>query len=175
MNKARKMLIISIIMFVRKKTKLRIAYGILTVTSLSVLAYDANVRSDLRSQSSEALRAQFREPVPLPITPIAQSPFPEARPGISAPNQPVLAKSESPAFPKPAKQAAAPGIYFLTVAVQVDSGNGPVALHRGTRVHVLRQQDGKFLVRHNRTDFLIEKSQVTDDLNTLGTLARNSS
>jgi hypothetical protein len=162
-------------MFVRKKTKLRIAYGILTVTSLSVLAYDANVRSDLRFQNTEALRAQFREPVPLPITPIAQSPFPEARPSISAPNQPLLANGGSAKIPKPAKHAAASGVHFLTVAVQVDSGNGPIALHRGTRVHILRQQDGKFLVRHNRTDFLIEKSQVTDDLNTPGTLARNSS
>ena len=36
-------------------------------------------------------------------------------------------------------------------------------------------EDGKLRVRRNSTDFLIEKSQVTDDLNVLAALARNSS
>jgi hypothetical protein len=160
-------------MFVRKKTKLRIAYGLLTATSFSVVAYDAHVRNDVRFESTEALRALAREPAPpLPILPIAQSPFSEAHP---APARPVLADNTVPEIPKLQARAGTAGVYFLTVPVSVDSGHGPVAFHRGTRVHLVRQQDGKILVRHDRTDFLIEKSQVTDDLNALGRLARNSS
>jgi hypothetical protein len=72
-------------------------------------------------------------------------------------------------------RTASPDIYFLKVPVQVDCGSGSVALNRGTRVKLLRQQDGKLLVTRNGTKFLIEKSQVTDDIASLSTFARNSS
>ena len=66
-------------------------------------------------------------------------------------------------------------VWFLTVAMTVGSGTRPVALNRGTRVHLVREQDGKFLVRRNGTDFLVEKTQVTDDIGSLTRLARTSS
>ncbi len=87
----------------------------------------------------------------------------------------MLALRDSVQIPKRENSAAASSVYFLTVAIHVDSAAGPVAFHRGTRVLLVRPQDGKLLVRHHGTDFLIEKSQVTDDLNALATLARNSS
>lgn len=113
--------------------------------------------------------------MPLAITPLSESPFPEARPKRFDVNESALASNESTLKSKRAKTAATSEVYFLKVAVQVDSGQGPVALHRGTRVLLVRQQDGKLLVTRNGTDFLIEKSQVTNDLNSLARLARNPS
>lgn len=176
MSKARSVLIISIIMFVRKKTKLRIAYGLLAVASLSIIAHDAHLRSSSPVGSREAQRAQFaRPPVPLPITPLAQSPFPEARPGHTITSEPAIASSGKLPAALHEEAASPSSVRFLTVAVKVDSGVRAISLNRGTKVHLLREQDGKFLVRRNGTDFLIEKTQVTDDIGSLGKLARNSS
>ena len=163
-------------MFVRKKTKLRIAYGLLTVTALSVVAYDADVRSDLHYHSTQAERALTHEPAaPLPILPLAQSPFPDARPSALASITSDKARSASqPATPGEIHTTVA-GVFFLKVAVRVESGDGPVAFNRGSRVRLVRQQDGKFLVTRNGTDFLVEKSQVTDDIGSLTRFARNSS
>ena len=170
------MLVISIIMFVRKKTKLRIAYGLLTLTSLSVFVYDAEVRSDSSIRNSQAQLAQFRkEPAPLPITPLAESPFPEARPGVITAGEPRIARMEPAAAAAHAPHTTPSGVYFLTVAVQVPAHEGLIDLNRGTRVRLVREQDGKFLVRRNGTDFLIEKTQVTDNIGSLTKLARNSS
>lgn len=164
------MLIISIIMFLRKKTKLRIAYGLLAVTAISVIAHDADTRAHLDFHSTLAERAMHRAPAaPLPILPIAQSPFRDEMPDAA------IAQNRSPQA-QPAMQHPSPSeFFFLKVAVQVDSGEGPVSFNRGTRVRLVREQDGKFLVTRNGTDFLIEKTQVTDDLNALAKLARNSS
>ena len=163
-------------MFVRKKTKLRIAYGLLTFTAFTVVAHDARSRSTLPVPSMEMRPIVSQETAPsLGITRLADSPFPKARPTSMDASARTLALRESVQIPKRKKSAAPSSVYFLTVAIQVDSGAGPVAFHRGTRVLLVRSQDGKLLVRHNGTDFLIEKSQVTDDLNVLGKLARNSS
>jgi hypothetical protein len=165
-------------MFIRKKTKLRIAYGLLAVTALSVVAYDAEVRTQqsFHNTSTEAERAMMRRPAaPLPILPLAQSPFAEARPSL------VAANRVEPARNKPAPSmaedgiTATSGILFLKSAMQVDLGDGPIAFPRGTRVQFVRQQDGKLLVSHDGANFLVEKSQVTDDMAKLGVLARNSS
>jgi hypothetical protein len=163
-------------MLLRKKTKLRIAYALLATTAVSVLAYDAERRSH------DALRSAQTPPPPatrvaamLPLVPLAQSPFPEA----SLAN--LLATESAATRPSPKAAAArehpntSSGIFFLKVAVEVPSKNGPLALNRGTRVHLIREQDGKLRVRRNSMDFLIEKSQVTDDLKELTALARNSS
>ena len=169
------MLIFSILMFVGKKLKLRVAYGLLTATSLSAIIFDGDRRSERRLWNSHAPHWPIREPLPpSPILPIAESRFLEARADRFVPGQPVRADAAA-VRPQRDEHGSPAGIYFLTVAVQVDSGQGPIALHRGTRVRLVREQDGKFLVHHNRADFLIEKSQVTDDLNALGKLARNSS
>lgn len=162
-------------MFVRKKTKLAFAYSLLVASALSVTAYDARLRSapPLRTQIGH-----FDSPEPalaFTITAIAESPFPEARPKHFDASAPILAHNEATQDPTRQKHAPPSGIYFLTVAVTVDSGEGAVAFNRGTRVRLIRQQDGKLLVTRNGTDFLIEKSQVTDDLNALAALARNSS
>ena len=172
--RARRLLIISILMFVRKKTKLGIAYALLTFTALALIASDAHFRHTPPVSDSQPGRAVSpAAALPLAITPLAESPFPEARPNRADANT-ALARIES--TPTPREKTAAPSsVYFLTVAVQVNSNDGPVALIRGTRVLLVRQQGGKFLVRHNRTDFLIEKSQVTNDLNALAALARSSS
>ncbi|MEO6738696.1 MAG: hypothetical protein ABIP20_00485 [Chthoniobacteraceae bacterium] len=163
-------------MFVRKKTKLRIAYGLLTLTSLSVFVYDAEVRSDSSIRIGEAQPAQFsKEPTPLPITPLAESPFPEARPGALTAGKPRIARMEPAAAGAHAPHTTSSGVYFLTVAVQVPAQEGLIELNRGTRVRLVREQDGKFLVRRNGSDFLIEKTQVTDDSSSLTKLARNSS
>ena len=160
-------------MFVRKKTKIRIAYGFLAATSIAIIANDARLRTvSLATMHSPRIAA----PAPaLAITRLADSPFPEARPNRMDANATALGHSESRPTLKPGKIAAPSSVYFLTVPVQVNSNDGPVALIRGTRLQFVRQQDGKFLVRHNRTDFLIEKSQVTDDLSALTALAHHSS
>ena len=176
MRKAQTMLIISIIMFVRKKTKIKIAYILLASASLSIVGYDASLRSNPSVGSSEAQRAQAaRPPMPLPITPLALSPFPEARPGHALASGPAVASTGRPSAEPRKTTVASSTAWFLTVAVKVDSGAKSVALNRGTRVHLVREQDGKFLVRRNGTDFLIEKTQITDDIGSLTKLARNSS
>ena len=170
------MLIISIMSLLRKKTKLRFAYSLLAMTSLSLIAHDAKVRSDLCVGSSEAQRTQFIRPAPpLPITPLAQSPFAEARPGSILPRETAIARTGQPPATLREKRIVPSSVCFLTVAVTVASGARPVALNRGTRVHLVREQDGKFLVRRNGTDFLVEKTQVTDDIGSLTKLARTSS
>jgi hypothetical protein len=169
-------LIIVIIMFARKKTKIRIAYGMLTFSALAVIALDARVRTTPPIPSTGEQRITSNEPpLPFTITRLADSPFPEACPDRNGPNGTTLAHDESTQLPKRKKNVTSAGVYFLTVAVQVDLGAGPVAFHRGTRVQLLRSQDGKLLVRHNGADFLIEKSQVTDDPDALASLARHSS
>ena len=175
-ERAREVLVISVLMFVRKKTKLRIAYGLLAFTAFTVLAHDARSRSALPVPSTESRPIASQEIAPaLAITRLADSPFPEARPTSMDASARTLALRESVQIPKREKNAAPSGVYFLTVAIQVDSGAGPVAFHRGTRVLLVRPQDGKLLVRHHGTDFLIEKTQATDDLNELATLAHHSS
>ena len=107
--------------------------------------------------------------------PLAQSPFPEARPESTSVREPAIARAEQPATTSRATTIGPSSVCFLTVAVNVNSGERLVALHRGTRVRLVREQDGKFLVRSKGTDFLIEKSQITDDLSQVAKLARNSS
>ena len=163
-------------MFVRKKTKLRIAYGLLTITALSVVEYDADVRSDLRYRSTQAERAQMSEhTAPLPMLPLAQSPFPEARPNAFAANTSEMAHSASNTDTPRETPGTSAAVFFLKVAVRVESEEGPVAFNRGSRVRLVRQQEGKFLVTRNGTNFLVEKSQVTDDIGSLTKFARNSS
>ena len=170
------MLIISTIMFVRKKTKLRIAYCLLALGSFSIVVYDTNLRGDCAAVQSETQRAlPARRPVPLPITQLALSPFPEARPGYHVAYDSAAASASQASAEMLEKTPRSSSVWFLTVAVKVDSGIKSVALNRGTKVHFVREQDGKFLVRRNGTDFLIEKTQVTDNIASLGKLVRNSS
>ena len=69
------------IMFVRKKTKLRIAYGLLTFTALATIVRDARLRGALPLANTQGGRIISQgSAVPLAITPLAESPFPEARP-----------------------------------------------------------------------------------------------
>ena len=170
------MLIIAILMFVLKKTKLRFAYALLTVTALAAIARDASLRTTLPLPKSQAQNSITQDSsVPFAITRLADSPFSEARPSRADAILDTQTRDESTPVPTRRKTAVRSGVYFLTVAIQVDSGAGPVAFNRGTRVLLVKEQDGKLLVRHHRTDFLIEKSQATDDLNALTALARNSS
>ncbi len=156
--------------------KLRIAYGLLAVTAASVVAYDVQIRSQPPAQERQAAPARTQALASAPsISPLADSPFAEAGQENFRALQSANAEVEKNAATSPARLIASSGVYFLKVAVQFESENGPVALNRGTRVRLVREQDGKFRMRRNNTDFLIEKSQVTDDLNELGTLARNSS
>ena len=170
------MLIKTIIMLLRKKTQLRIAYVVLTTTAVSIIAYDSAQRSDSALRS-----AQSRPPPPqptasaLPIVPLAQSQFREASVTNLPASEPAAVHTEPKATALHEHRNAPSGVYFLKVAVEVPSKDGPVALNRGTRVRLVREQDGKLRVRRNSTDFLIEKSQVTDDLNVLAALARTSS
>ncbi len=163
-------------MFVQKKTKLRLAYAVLAFIALAVGARDAHLRSTASISSPAAERSGSQTPaLPLAILPIADSPFPEARAHRAGTTANTRASNDPVPTPKPEIASGLQDVFFLTVAVKVESKEGPVAFLRGTRVRLLRQQDGRLLVRHNRTDFLIEKSQVTDDLNALTALARNSS
>ena len=166
------MLIISIIMFGRKKNRFRIAYALLTGSAMCVVVYDDRTRSETSMRSAQIERAISSEPAAsVPFNPIAQSPFPEARSGYSDSCKSAIA----PAAQQSDSRTAPSAFYFLKVAVQVDSGYGPVALNRGARVVFLHEQDGKFLVTRNGMKFLIEKSQLTDDIASLSALARNSS
>jgi hypothetical protein len=146
------------------------------MSTLAVVAYDSHQRSELLLQATQAARRVFAEPpAPVPFLPIAQSPFPEARPNSPLANE-RIAKETEPSQTKSFQKAPVPsGIYFLKVAVRVDSGDGPLSFGRGTEVRLVRQQGGKFLVTRDGTDFLIEKTHVTKDRQKLATLARNSS
>ena len=170
------MLIKTIIMLLRKKTKLRFAYALLTATAISVIAYDAARRSDsaLRSAQSEAPPPRRIAPT-LAFVPLAQSPFQEASLDNLLASESATTRTEAKATVSDDLRIAPSGVYFLKVAMEVPSKHGTLALNRGTRVRLVREQDGKLRVRRNSTDFLIEKSQVTDDLNVLAALARNSS
>lgn len=163
-------------LFVRKKTKLRLAYTLLTLTGFSVVAYDAQSRNDAHAQSIRDQRTQSARPAaPLPITPLAQSPFPEARPESGLHRDVAIAHSEEAIAPMRERNFEPSAVCFLTVAVKVETGARPLALSRGTRVQIVREQDGKFLVRRKGADFLIEKSQLTDDLHSLASHTRTSS
>ena len=168
------MLIKTIIMLLRKKTQLRIAYALLAATAISVIAYDAERRSDSARRTAQSPPPRRLAPM-LPFLPLAQSPFQEARLKNLLASESAPARSNAKTTASDDLRIAPSGVYFLKVAVEVPSENGPVALNRGTRVRLVREQDGKLRVRRNSTDFLIEKSQVTDDLNALAALARNSS
>lgn len=170
------MLIKTIIMLLRKKTQLRIAYALLAATAISVIAYDAERRSDSARRTAQSPPPSPSRLAPmLPFLPLAQSPFQEARLKNLLTSESAPARSNAKTTASDDLRIAPSGVYFLKVAVEVPSENGPVALNRGTRVRLVREQDGKLRVRRNSTDFLIEKSQVTDDLNALAALARNSS
>lgn len=163
-------------MFARKKTTLRFAYALLTVTALAAIARDASLRGTRPLSQSPAGHGTFQESTAaFAITRLADSPFSEARPSRADAILDTQTRDESTPVPTRRKTAVRSSVYFLTAAIQVDSGAGPVAFNRGTRVLLVKEQDGKLLVRHHRTDFLIEKSQATDDLNALTALARNSS
>ena len=170
------MLIIPIIMILRKKHKLRVAYAFLAVTTASVLAYDWEHRSRTDGSNAESHQEPPRRTASaLPMVPLAQSPFREASLESFLASQSAVAHQEPKAKAPRDHRIVPSGVYFLKVAMQVPAKDGPLTLNRGTRVHLVREQDGKLRVRRNSTDFLIDKSQVTDDLNELGTLARNSS
>lgn len=67
---------------VKKNTKLVCAYCVLVTTAFGVVARDTNRRAELRLHIAGAEVARPAEPpMPLPIMPLAHSPFPEARPG----------------------------------------------------------------------------------------------
>ena len=170
------MLIKTIIMLLRKKTQLRIAYVVLATTAISVIAYDSARRSD------NGIRTASLPPPPpqpaasaLPILPLAKSPFREARLANFSTSEAATTRTDAKATAPNEPRNAPSGIYFLKVAVEVPSKDGPISLNRGTRVHLVREQDGKLRVRRKTTDFLIEKSQVTDDFKVAAALARNSS
>ena len=169
------MLIKTIIMLLRKKTQLRIAYALLAATAISVISYDAERRSDSARRTAQSPPPPRRLAPMLPFLPLAQSPFLEARLKNLLASKSAPARSNAKTTASDDLRIAPSGVYFLKVAVEVPSETGPVALNRGTRVRLVREQDGKLRVRRNSTDFLIEKSQVTDDLNALTALARNSS
>jgi hypothetical protein len=157
------MLIKTIIMLLRKNTLLLCAYCTLTVSAFAIVACDAHRRSEILHQAALAAPAKIGERlVPVPFAPLSQSPFPEARP-------------ESNPAASPEHDPAPPSVYFLKVAVQVDSGDGPLSFDRGSEVRLIRQQDGKLLVTRDGTDFLVEKTQVTEDRSTVAALARSSS
>ena len=89
-------LVISSVVFLPRTIKLRIAYGLLAAVAFSIIAYDAHVRSDRSANNSQAGRVQTLEPAaPLLITPLAQSPFPEARPSSVSDGKPVVARNSS--------------------------------------------------------------------------------
>ncbi len=156
--------------------KLRIAYSLLALTAASVVAYDAQSRSQPPAQERPTAPAPTRTLASAPsISPLADSPFAEAGQENFRARQQTITQAEKTAAHLPERHLGSSGVYFLKVAVQFESKNGPVALNRGTRVRLLSEQDGKFRMRRNNADFLIEKSQVTDDLNELGTLAHNAS
>ena len=163
------MLIKTIIMLLRKKTQLRIAYALLAATAISVIAYDAERRNDSARRTAQSPPPPRRLAPMLPFLPLAQSPFQEARLKNLLASESAPARSNAKTTASDDLRIAPSGVYFLKVAVEVPSEN------RGTRVRLVREQDGKLRVRRNSTDFLIEKSQVTDDLNALAALAHNSS
>jgi hypothetical protein len=162
--RAHEMLIIAIAMFVRRKTSLLCAYCLLGMSALAVVAYDAHRRGELTLQNVQAAPVGIAErSEPVPFAPIAQSPFPEARPDRLAAGERVAKQTEASRAEPSETAPALSGIYFLKVAVRVQSGDGPLSFGRGTEVRLVRQQDGKLLVTRDGTDFLIEKTHVTKD------------
>ena len=170
------MLIISIIMFFRKKTKLLCAYSLLASSSLAIVAHDAHQRTESSLHVTQAARAPIPKPLaPVPFAPIAQSPFLDARPIQLAAGERIATRSKASPAASREQEPAPSRLYFLKVSVRINSDDGPLSFRRGTEVRLVRQQDGKLLVTRNGTDFLIEKTQVTDDRHALAKLARSSS
>ena len=165
-------------MYWRKKTQVRIAYVLLTATGVGLVVHDSIQRA-----TSVEHNAESPLPTPAPvnaapsvaIVPLAESQFIEANREAFLISKSADKRPAAKATPPGPHHATPSGVYFLKVAMEVPSKNGPISMNRGTRVRLVREQDGKLRVRRNTTDFLIEKSQVTDDLNELAALARNSS
>lgn len=163
-------------MLLRKKNQLRIAYALLAITAASVIAYDSEQRTDTGTPAEQSPSVPARRAAAaLPMAPLAQSPFREASLEGFLASQAAMTRTQSKAKAPGGHRLLSSSVYFLKVAVQVPSKDGPLTLNRGTRVRLVREQDGKMRVRRDTIDFLIEKSQVTDDLNELATLARISS
>lgn len=67
---------------IRKPHALCIAYSTLAVTGLSIFCHDMSIRKERASALTTAVRSVPRAPSgTFRITPLAESPFPEARPG----------------------------------------------------------------------------------------------
>lgn len=163
-------------MILRKKTKILCSYCLLATTALAVVAYDDESRCDRARQCTPAQPANRPcASLPIPINPIAKSPFPEARTKLSDTDRHIGKRTEPRPAPSSEKISAAANVYILNVSVRVECEVGPVSLNRGTQVHLVRQQDGKLLVTYKGTDFVVEKNMVTEDRNALAKLGRSSS
>jgi len=168
------MLVIILITFMKKKTELVIAYGMLATAATIVVAHDAHIHR-LPAKTVALAPDPHAPAAPLPLTRLADSPFLKSTRQETDPTPLAVVNRES-GTPGPINRQSAPfGVYFLRTAVQADSVDGPVTFGAGTQVRLVRHQAGKMRVTRNGTDFLVEESQLTNDLETVAALAGTSS
>lgn len=152
-------------------SRLIFSYGMLTMTAVVVLAYDSAERADVEMQTARKPRIVRREaPVDIQILPLAQSPYREARTGSTE----LARHSQSPGRLSMADIHRSESL-FLKVSVQVDMEGKSVSLDRGTAVEFVRKMGSKLVVKHEDSEFIVERWQVTDDRAKLDGLARSSS
>jgi hypothetical protein len=158
----------------RKKLDLFIGYCLLASAAIAVVIRDANSRRAPTQPSARASEIQVPL-VPLPLTRIADSPFLNAN--SSGPeSKAIAAPKENDNTTQSAPKSSAPfGVYFLKVAIQADSDEGPVIFRPGTQVHLVRHQAGKVRVTRDGTDFLVEESELTNDLDSVAAIVGTSS
>ena len=168
------MLIIVVCIFMKKKTEILIAYVMLAVAATVIVSHDAASRYELPRTVAQAPETPTR-PAPLPLTRLADSPFLKSTHQATDATSLAIVNGES-GNPASGNRHSAPfGVYFLRTAVHADSAEGPVTFGPGTQVRLVRHQTGKMRVTRNGTEFLVEESQLTNDLEAVAALAGTSS
>lgn len=162
-----------VIILMRKKTELFLAYCFLATAAVTIVGHDATVRRPLEKPT-----ATIPVPAvvaPFPITRLADSPFLTSRSSEPENAGTAIAPQGAESGRSRQTRAAPLGVYFLRVAVHADSEGGHVTFGPGTQVRLVRHQAGKMRVTRNGTDFLVDESQLTNDLEAVAALAGTSS
>ena len=85
----------------------------------------------------------------------------------------AVEKSAAAAPAGPAKRLAPIGIYYTLERISVETSSGLVAVHPGTKVNLLaRKPGGKLRLSDGAVDFVVNETQVTNDLDVAEAVAK---